>query len=322
MELPIREVFMEIYYYGRHEAKIGPVTEEDLIRLAEAGQVTETSQLAVDGKRIRAEEFKSLQPIFAGRHPKTPAEHETENLHPSANGRTPSDGISRRNLLLFRLVTDKDVPNVYRILGITQCVLLYIAIVFFALCVIIGLIRCSFLLFDTRLPIKGRLTVPLWLCTYWAANIIYIFITVFSVKYLYGLALGTGHRRDPQGSGFDAFWSAYDVCRIILQIFLVIQAFSMAVFFFVFQGQHLSLSVGVDQKTMYAWGAFAWLLHDHLRPMFVLSASSITLVVACSVVVLLFCWLPSTVRTAEEMQRIRLRSEESFKNGESPIEEE
>ncbi len=55
---------MEIFYFGTDAQKIGPLTKEGLIRLAEAGVVTEQTDFEVNGQRVKGRHIKNLRPIF------------------------------------------------------------------------------------------------------------------------------------------------------------------------------------------------------------------------------------------------------------------
>lgn len=58
---------MEIYYFGTNGEKVGPVTKEGLIRLAEAGIVTEQTDFEVNEQRVKGRHIKNLRPIFENR---------------------------------------------------------------------------------------------------------------------------------------------------------------------------------------------------------------------------------------------------------------
>ena len=55
---------MEIYYYGKNGEKIGPVTKEGLLNLAEVGVVTAETTFEVGGRKYKGKHIKNLRPIF------------------------------------------------------------------------------------------------------------------------------------------------------------------------------------------------------------------------------------------------------------------
>ncbi len=55
---------MEIFYFNTQGEKIGPVTKEGLISLAEAGTVTQETVFEINGKKVRGKHIKNLRPIF------------------------------------------------------------------------------------------------------------------------------------------------------------------------------------------------------------------------------------------------------------------
>ena len=65
---------MEIFYFNTQGEKIGPITKEVLINLAEAGTVTRETVFEINGKKVRGKQIKNLRPIFekletAGQNP-------------------------------------------------------------------------------------------------------------------------------------------------------------------------------------------------------------------------------------------------------------
>lgn len=55
---------MEIYYFGKNGEKIGPLTKEGLLNLAEVGVVTAETTFEVGGKKYKGKYIKNLRPIF------------------------------------------------------------------------------------------------------------------------------------------------------------------------------------------------------------------------------------------------------------------
>ena len=55
---------MEIFYFNTQGEKIGPITKEELISLAEAGAVTQETVFEINGKKVRGKHIKNLRPIF------------------------------------------------------------------------------------------------------------------------------------------------------------------------------------------------------------------------------------------------------------------
>ena len=55
---------MEIYYFGTNGEKIGPITKEGLLNLAQAGVISEETRFEVGGKRYKGKQIKNLRPIF------------------------------------------------------------------------------------------------------------------------------------------------------------------------------------------------------------------------------------------------------------------
>ena len=55
---------MEIFYFNTQGEKIGPITKEVLINLAEAGTVTQETVFEINGKKVRGKHIKNLRPIF------------------------------------------------------------------------------------------------------------------------------------------------------------------------------------------------------------------------------------------------------------------
>ncbi|MBQ3387680.1 MAG: DUF4339 domain-containing protein [Thermoguttaceae bacterium] len=70
---------MEIYYFGTNGEKIGPITKEGLLNLAQAGVISEETRFEVGGKKYKGKQIKNLRPIFeqlkaAAPEPETPPE--------------------------------------------------------------------------------------------------------------------------------------------------------------------------------------------------------------------------------------------------------
>ena len=55
---------MEIYYFGTNGEKIGPITKEGLLNLAQAGVISEETRFEVGGKKYKGKQIKNLRPIF------------------------------------------------------------------------------------------------------------------------------------------------------------------------------------------------------------------------------------------------------------------
>lgn len=91
---------MEIYYFGTDGQKIGPLTKEGLIRLAEAGIVTEQTAFEVNGKRVKGKHIKNLRPIFENRkrsesaNPADSADIQEEAVLPPILETTPTDSAN------------------------------------------------------------------------------------------------------------------------------------------------------------------------------------------------------------------------------------
>ena len=91
---------MEIYYFGTDGQKIGPLTKEGLIRLAEAGIVTEQTAFEVNGKKVKGKHIKNLRPIFENRkrsesaNPADSTDIQEETVLPPILETTPTDGAS------------------------------------------------------------------------------------------------------------------------------------------------------------------------------------------------------------------------------------
>ena len=58
---------MEIFYFNTQGEKIGPITKEGLINLAEAGVITEETVFEISGKKVKGKHIKNLRPIFERR---------------------------------------------------------------------------------------------------------------------------------------------------------------------------------------------------------------------------------------------------------------
>lgn len=91
---------MEIYYFGTDGQKIGPLTKEGLIRLAEAGIVTEQTAFEVNGKRVKGKHIKNLRPIFENRkrsdsaNPADSTDIQEETVLPPILETTPTDSAN------------------------------------------------------------------------------------------------------------------------------------------------------------------------------------------------------------------------------------
>lgn len=55
---------MEIYYFGTNGEKIGPITKEELVKLAKAGAITEQTTFEINGQKVKGRNIKNLRPIF------------------------------------------------------------------------------------------------------------------------------------------------------------------------------------------------------------------------------------------------------------------
>ena len=74
---------MDIFYFNTQGEKIGPITREGLVRLAEAGVVSQTTIFEINGQKVKGKHIKNLRPIFEkrkaeGAEPPLPEEPKKE----------------------------------------------------------------------------------------------------------------------------------------------------------------------------------------------------------------------------------------------------
>ncbi|MBR2692677.1 MAG: DUF4339 domain-containing protein [Thermoguttaceae bacterium] len=74
---------MEIYYFGANGEKVGPVSKEELTRLAGTGAVNEQTVFVVNGREVLGRHIKNLRPIFDARNKPLPPVNSDDKERPT-----------------------------------------------------------------------------------------------------------------------------------------------------------------------------------------------------------------------------------------------